>query len=293
MSVAENNVNLPSREQTESSSDLLPEFARPPVTEVALSLQFQPIDKLKGPVIGLLWGKFKDRYPVVEEHPPIDSVIEQFGEPQTIGKVQFQFFDALPPSRVWFVSKSGSELIQVQQDRFVYNWRKVKEEDEYPRYSNLRRALIKELEVFRQFLHEEQLGDLVFNQTEVTFVNTIVSGEGWQRHGQLHNVLTIHSGSYSDSFFDEPENILTVLRYVIPSDVGTPRGRLHITVAPVFSNKDKKPAFNLTFIARCSPDGSIDDAISCLDLGHKWMVKGFASITTKEMHRIWERRDEH
>lgn len=289
MSVAENNLNLPSRE-TISTSDSLPEFASPPVTEVALSLQFEPISKLKGPAIGLLWGKFKDEYPVVEEHPALDPVIEQFGIDAVPNvKLKFQVFDSPPPSRVWFVNESGNELIQVQQDRFVHNWRKVKETDEYPRYSNLRRKLISDLDVFRGFVQDEQLGEMRFNQSEVTFVNVIVSGEGWERHGQLDNVLTIHSGTYSDDFFKEPENVQTALRYVIPGEGDTPRGRLHITVAPVVTLKEKKPAFNLTITARCTPDGSVEDAISCLDLGHRWIVKGFASITTEEMHRVWGR----
>jgi uncharacterized protein (TIGR04255 family) len=289
MSVAENNLSVRLGDRM-GSSDLLPEFERPPVTEVALSLQFEPLSKLRGPVIGLLWGKFKDRYPVVEEHSPIDPVIETFGASNSVSRIKFQVLDAPPPARVWFMSQTGQQLIQVQQDRFIYNWRKLSDEDTYPRYSQLRKILIQELELFDRFVKEEQLGDLIFKQTEVTFVNTIISGEGWQRPGQLHNVLTIHSGAYSDTFFDEPESIQTALRYVIPDESGNPVGRLHITVVPLISLKGKEPALNLTLIARCTPDGSIEDAIRCLDLAHRWMVKGFASITTKEMHRIWERK---
>lgn len=292
MSVAENNLNLPSREGA-SAADSLPDFANPPVSEVALSLQFEPLPKLRGPVIGLLWGKFKEKYPAVDEHPALDPVIERFGSDAlpNVG-MQFQVLAAPLPVRVWFVNEGGSELVQVQQDRFVHNWRKVKETDQYPRYSNLRGKLIEELEIFRQFIQEEQLGEMVFNQSEVTFVNIITSGEGWERHGQLNNVLTIHSGSYSDEFFKEPENVQTALRYVIPGEDEAPRGRLHITVLPVVSARDKKPALNLTLTARCGTKGSIDDAISGLDLGHRWIVKGFASITTRDMHHIWGRQDE-
>jgi uncharacterized protein (TIGR04255 family) len=291
--VIDSNNNVSSKKLAMSASDSLPEFARPPVTEVALSLQFEPLAKLKSPVVGLLWGKFKDRYPKSEEQPAIEPVIERFGtEALQNLKIQFQVFDAPPPSRLWFVSESGSELVQVQQDRFVHNWRKVRETDEYPRYSNLRQKLMKEVEIFRRFVEEEQLGELRFNQTEVTFVNIIVSGEGWERHGQLSNVLTIHSGNYSDDFFKEPENVQTALRYVIPNENQEPVGRLHINVIPVVLAKGKTPGFNLTFIARCAPNGSLEDAIRCLDLGHRWIVRGFASITTKKMHQIWERQDD-
>lgn len=291
--VGESNHNLAPKELATPASDSLPEFARPPVTEVALSLQFEPLAKLKSPVIGLLWGKFKDRYPAYEEQPAIEPVIERFGtEALQNFKIQFQVFDAPPPSRVWFVNESGSELVQVQQDRFVHNWRKVHETDEYPRYRNLRQRLIDELEMFRGFVEKEQLGELLFNQSEVTFVNIIVSGEGWERHGQLNNILTIHSGNYSDDFFNEPENVQTALRYVIPGENDKPAGRLHVSIVPVVLAANKTPGFNLTLTARCAPNGSLEDAIRCLDLGHRWIVKGFASITTKDMHRIWERQNE-
>jgi len=295
MSLAQDNVNLSAihERNADDGLDLLPDFERPPVSEVALSLQFEALNNLRGPVLGLLWGAFKNRYPKVEEHPPLEPVIERFGGADVMRnvKVQFQILDAPPPARVWFMNNEGTELLQVQQDRFVHNWRKTKSEDEYPRYTYLRTKLIEELQLFLAFVEEEKIGKVVFNQTEVTFVNSIVSGEGWERHGQLDNVLTIHSGSYSDDFFKEPENVQTALRYVIPGADQTPLGRLHISVVPVISLQNKKPAFNLTIIARCGPDGSLDDTLRCLDICHRWVVKGFASITTKEMHLVWGRQD--
>jgi len=289
MSVAENNFTpIPLANE---DYEQLPEFARPPVTEVALSLQFEPLKGLTGPVLGLLWGRFKSAYPGVQELPALEPVLERFGAatPRQVN-LQFQVLDAPPPSRVWFITESGTELIQAQHDRFVHNWRKVLDTDVYPRYSNLRAKFLTELETFRQFVEEENLGDLIFNQVEVTFVNTIVSGEGWERHGQLSKVLTIHSGSYSDDFFKEPENVQTSLRYVIPDESQKPRGRLHINVVPTFT-KNKSAALNLTIIARCTPDGSLSDTLTCLDLAHRWIVKGFASITTKEMHEVWGRKE--
>lgn len=295
MSVRHNNIDL-SASYTRNSDDMepLPDFDRPPVSEVALSLQFEPLSNLKGPMLGLLWGAFKDRYPQVEEHPPLEPVIEKFSGPEGMPnlKLQFQVLDAPPPVRVWFVNIEGTELIQVQQDRFVHNWRKATPEDEYPRYTYLRAKLIEELGQFLRFVQEEKLGKIVFNQTEVTFVNSILSGEGWERHGQLDNVLTIHSGHYSDDFFNEPENVQTALRYVIPGADQHPVGRLHISVVPVVSLQNKKPALNLTIIARCAPDGTVEDTLRCLDMCHRWVVKGFASITTKEMHEVWRRQDQ-
>ena len=60
----------------------LPDFAKPPLAEVALSVQFEPLEKMRTPQIGLLWNDFRQRFPDTEEHPPLDSVIERFGIPR-------------------------------------------------------------------------------------------------------------------------------------------------------------------------------------------------------------------
>jgi hypothetical protein len=47
---------------------------------------------------------------------------------------------------------------------------------------------------------------------------------------------------------------------------------------------------NLT--ARGRPDEeSIEGALRFLDIGREWIVRGFAAVTTPEMHAIWRRRD--
>jgi hypothetical protein len=40
-----------------------PDFADPPVVEVALSVQFDPLSALRTPQIGLLWAEYRTRFP--------------------------------------------------------------------------------------------------------------------------------------------------------------------------------------------------------------------------------------
>jgi uncharacterized protein (TIGR04255 family) len=162
----------------------LPDFAAPPVTEVVISVQFDPLTALRTPHLGLLWQDFRDRFPKTEEHPPLPPVIEKFGllGPPQIG---VRFETSLPVPLCWFLNEAGTKLIQVQQDRFVHNWRKIGQSDEYPRYEHIRKTFEVELGIFCQFLAREQLGELVPNQCEVTYVNQISSGKGWEKHGQL------------------------------------------------------------------------------------------------------------
>jgi len=148
----------------------LPDFANPPLVEAALSVQLEPLNKFRTPQMGFLWAEFRRRFPEIEEHPPLDPVIEQFGVQRSrkVG-VRLQMIPKLPTPRCWFLTEFGTELIQVQQDRFVHNWRKVGEGDEYPRYEYVRDKFQEELSIFDCFLRREKIGELVPSQCEITY----------------------------------------------------------------------------------------------------------------------------
>jgi len=57
----------------------LPDFTNPPVIEVALSVQFEPLSGFRTSHFGLLWSDFRRQFPRTEEHPPRPPVIDQFG----------------------------------------------------------------------------------------------------------------------------------------------------------------------------------------------------------------------
>ncbi len=271
----------------------LPDFDNPPLTEVALSVQFEPLEQLRTPQIGLLWAEFRSRFPVTEEHAPLDPVVERFGVPRTAGpEVRLQMLESPPLPRVWFVNPTGTELVQVQKDRFIHNWRKSDKDDKYPRYEPIRDTFRSELETFRAILTREQFGDLSINQCEVTYVNHIVAGDGWKAHGELGNVLTVFSAAYSDSNLAEPEDVRLGMRYVLRNEQNEPLGRLHVSVQSVFRRSDSQPMIALALTARVRPaSDQLDDSIRCLDFGRDAIVRAFASITTPEMHKIWGRKD--
>ena len=273
----------------------LPEFKNPPVVEVALSVQFEPIEALGGPQLGLLWSEYRERFGKTEEHPPLPPAIESFGVPTSLPeRVRFEVRDAMPSPRFWFVNESGTKLIQVQQDRFIQNWRKLKEEDEYPRYAKLRESFRVELDTFQEFLSREKLGEFKTNLWDVTYVNQIAAGQGWEHHGQLANVFTVFGTNYSDDFLSEPEEARLAANYRIRGVDGGPLGRLRITVEPAYHRSDRVPMFVMKNIARGRLEGSdMEEVLRGLDIGHEWIVRGFASITTPEMHRVWRRTDDH
>ena len=276
-----------------SSLDVaLPNFTDPPVVEVALAVQFEPLTNLRTPQIGLLWTNFRKRFPKIEEHLPLDPMMERFGvkgEPTV--RVRLEMRHNPPVPRCWFLNDAGTELIQVQQDRFAHNWRKVGEGEEYPRYEHVRDTFRSELCIFERFLDCEKVGSLTPNQCEVTYVNHIVAGQGWSSHGELARVSTLFSAKYSEEFLPELEEVRLSGSYVIPGGDGQPLGRLHFSIAPVYRRADDRAMFLLKLVARGRPEGEgLDGALRFLDTGREWIVRGFAAITTPEMHKVWGRR---
>ena len=271
----------------------LPDFRKPPVAEVALSLQFDPLDSLRTPHLGLLWEQYRGTFPTFEEHPPLPPAVEWFGLPTSSGFApQVELLTVPPMPRCWFVNTRGSDLIQVQQDRFVFNWRKLKEEDVYPRYEYIRAEFGKELDVFLSFLSKENIGRLVPNQCEVTYVNQLLSDKGREHPGQLDRLITVWRNKYSDRFLKEPEDVRLSMRYLI-RDGERPVGRLHVNVEPRLSTIHKLPVIVITLTARGAPlTKDIEGAMRFFDIGRSWIVSAFASITTQEMHQNWERLDE-
>lgn len=111
----------------------LPDYKKPPVVEVAISIQFNPLKELNVPKLGALWLEFEKEFPETQDQPPLSPVFEVYGQIQP-PRFEFRFEAAPPLSRCWFLNKAGTELIQVQQDRFILNWRKTTETAKYIRY---------------------------------------------------------------------------------------------------------------------------------------------------------------
>lgn len=266
----------------------LPDFRSPPVSEVALSVQFEDIP-LQLVQLGLLWQRFRVSYPLTEQHHPIAGVIEQFAEEKPPKSVMQLVSSQIPPIRFWFLSEDGSHLVQVQNDRFVRNWRGSG--DQYPRYEVLRSAFKEDYSIFENFLKDEGVAPPNPTQCEITYVNNIVAGKGWEHHGEAHKVFEVCSLPDLESE-PEPEDFGFALRYMIPDEQGAPIGRLRVTVSSAHRTKDKTPLFVMTMIARGKLKGEgINSVVAFHDLGRAWIVKRFAALTTAQMHEIWGRRD--
>lgn len=267
-------------------------FSHPPVVEVVLGVQFESLTNLSIADIGLLHGEYRSRFPNYEAHPPLVPAIERYDKRRSkVGGVQFSFNTGVELPRSWFLNDDGSELIQIQPDRFVHNWRKTKDQS-YPRYPSIRSTFESEMQRFSKFAAERDANGMVVKQCEVTYVNHIQVCNVWSDHSELGKVFTFCGSKFGDQFLPELEKGGASLHFVFDSDSGHPLGRLHATIDSAYSVSDDKPIFTMQLTARGAPLGDgVDGVLAFLDMGREWIVNGFVSLTTDAMHKVWGRQE--
>jgi uncharacterized protein (TIGR04255 family) len=263
----------------------LPSFKSPPVVETVLGVEFEPLAALTVPYFGLYWSRIRDRYPRTEVQPALGRVTEQFGPGRTESRPTVEFVET-PVVRCWYFHKSDDRLLQLQQDRFIHNWRKAGRDSEYPRYETLKPCFEEEWRGFLAFLQESKIDPPRPAQCEVTYVNHIDTGSGWRGLGDAAEVTTLAGAGMRAPFLGEPESLAIATNYLLPEGLG----RLRVSVQHALRRDDGRELLQMTLTARGapkSPDWS--DVSAWFDLGHEWVVRGFTDLTTRGMHALWER----
>jgi uncharacterized protein (TIGR04255 family) len=272
----------------QSAQHDLPQFDNPPLVETALSVQFERLPSVRSVHFGLFWRLVRDRYPTSQEHPPLSPVVEQFAEPQfQPARLQFEAYDSLSLRRIWLLNSAGTEMMQLQNDRFIKNWRKGDEEQEYPRYEPvIRPAFERDFREFQSFLAAEKLGQTKINQCEVTYVNHVVAGEGWNGWAEIDKVFEFYKQSSTGPFPGRAEDVGFHARFPILGPNKEPIGRLYVEVQPAMRVPDGKPMYTFNLTARGMWGGDLE----FLDIGRRWIVKSFERLTTSNMHVIWKKK---
>jgi uncharacterized protein (TIGR04255 family) len=201
--------------------------------------------------------------------------------------IQFQFEHDPNAVRCWFLTTDDTELIQVQRNRFIQNWRKVKGDEVYPRYdTRLRPAFAKRHARYLEFLVAQGLSIPTILQIELTYINDLVPGEGWGNVGDLHRLLTPWRGEYTHGFLPSPYGMRIGASYAMPEQ----RGRLHLNIQRVVRPRDQHEILQFRLTARVKPtSGEERSILEAFDLARDWIVNGFTDWTTPTMHKIWGR----
>jgi len=265
----------------------LPKYGKPPVVELVCGILFESLSKFLAPHMGLLWEVFKTEYPNIRQMMPLAPLIEGFdATPRSVGPLSDDF--PLHP-RVWFETKDGTGLIQVQRDRFLYNWKKVKPEDEYLHYEHVIGQFKNCLSQFESFLHDNELGEIKPIQYELTYVNHIPKGEGWNKLNEVGKVFPdISWRNGTNRFLTELEGMNVQTSFRLPER----QGRLHAAIRYGIRQPDQAILLLDLTCRGIGEDRSRSAMWQWFDLAHQWIVRGFADLTSAEMQEsTWRRSD--
>lgn len=253
----------------------LPSYKKPPVNEVVCGMRFQPLDKLRVPHIGLLWDKFRADYPIIEHAPPISS-------PK--GELLIDKVTGLPLPRIWFINKTGDQLIQFQFDRFYFNWRHRGQD--YPRYNHIRNNYDSVRNTITKFFSEFNLGEIEPIEFELTYINHIPKGQIWDTMNDLPRIFSDFKWKKTQKLFlPIPEKLAWNIEFALPEH----NGHLIVNLKQAIRTVDKAPL--LVFELKAQGIGEKESVREWFDLAHEWIVRGFTDLTTPEIQKIWEREE--
>jgi len=258
------------------SADPLPSYKQSPVDEVVCGIRFEPLPQLKVPHIGLLWEKFRQEYPVTQHAIPIATDASLLVDETT----------GVPLPRIWFISKADNELVQFQLDRFYYNWRH--RGDDYPRYPSIVEKFEKAKRQLDAFTDELLLGTITIVECELTYINHIPKGQGWESIDDLPKVIRDFTWQkQKHSFLPAPANVAWQTRFPLPNG----KGWLNVKLNQAKRKVDGVPLLILELAAKGLGEETTATALrNWFDLAHEWIVCGFADLTTKETQEtIWKR----
>jgi uncharacterized protein (TIGR04255 family) len=263
------------------------DFNAPPLSEVVFSVQFagNVIDEVG--TLAEFWPKIRTQYPGHDKQPPLPPATEIFETPAAGPELQFQVMHGAPPQRYWFLSEDGTQIVQVQNDRLMFNWRQVSGSETYPRYATLAPQFAQLLETFLTCESVDREAAEV-TWVELQYVNPINAPGFDGTHGQLARILNFLVEDPPRMTLSSVEDTQLQQRFRILDDQKQPQGRLYLSAVPGWS-REGNPVYLLTLLARGRPrPGSLVEGVSgFLAKAHDLIVNGFKEVTTSAMHEAW------
>lgn len=260
------------------SKNGLPDYEKPPIGEVVCGLVFEKIEHFKAPHLGLFWQKVRSGFPKCQHAPPLDFSPES---PDLMRQ--------LPLPRVWFINDEDNILIQLQNDRILFNWRRIKEDEPYPRYRTIIVNFKEVLKTFDDFLEEERLGTVKPIKCELSYINYIPKGEGWDTLDDIKELLPDlgwRPGVENKRFLPTP--LVIGWNSVFPLETEE-TGRLNVSLEYATRRADRVPVLVLKLTAiGLGSDNTMGAVWDWFELAHKWIVCGFRDLTgTKVQEETW------
>lgn len=256
-----------------------PSFKFPPLSEVSIGIQFEPLERLRIPHFGAFWERLRADFPLTAHALPIAN---------QDGSVQFDPGTNLVLPRVWFINLTDSRLIQLQTNRYNFNWRKRDDAESYPRHPEIVDKFFHYLGALKEFLAEADIGLIQPTVTELTYVNTFEQGKEWASAEDISNIIRDFPWEKQDDrFLPNPQELNWAAVFSLPDN----QGRLDVKLNPAQRNRDGQSVLLFELTASNEVHGQAREVTeSWYELAHEWIVKSFADLTKREaQEKYWGR----
>jgi uncharacterized protein (TIGR04255 family) len=282
------------KEPSLSATERTPDFAKPPVVEFVLGAQFAPLENFNTGHFGLFWERLgRDEWPIAGEEPPLDPQFELFDSPRwrVARNLQFKLQPGFQPGRFTLQNADRDRMIQLQDTRLLLNWRKRTSggEVKYPSYKVLICEFEQRLAFLEKFVMEHELGELQFNQWEITYVDSFPQEEFWQTPADWQRILPGLFGTLSTT--TQSELSLEHRAAEWSYEIKPKKGRLHVIAQVGCLIESGKPSLLLNLTARGPIDGSGFTSLrEGLDLGHLVSVREFLGMVDQNIKDTWNQK---
>jgi uncharacterized protein (TIGR04255 family) len=268
-------------------------FDAPPVVETALSVQFNSLPGFSGAHAGWFWKEYVEKltdgptnqWIHAADVPRLPEVFEKFGT-EDIWVPPSVRFAPVTSVRTQLLRGDGERMIQVQDTRFVLNWRKA--EGSYPSYQALLPEFRNMLHAFQSFCSEAGFGLPVYNVWEIVYVDHVRKGTMWDSARDLSRIfpgLSTPPVSVQHAPPSGDETVSADWRFSLANR----RGRLYIQIRQVRIQPSNEEVIQLTTTAR-GPVNENQSWEQGLNFGHEAIRETFLAITSAEAQRYWEKR---
>jgi len=262
----------------------LPSYENPPVQEVVCGVVFEEMVELGSPHFGLYWARIRDRFPNFQEATPVSIPI--VGEP---AGAEAEFATLPPLRRVWYMHENRDRLLQLQSNALLYNWRRVDAEVAYPRFDTVHAEFLKEVDAFGEFLQQEGLPAMTDIQYELTYINHVLMGEGWEELSDLGGVFRHLSAPANDIRY----GTLATIDYRLTFEMPDAAGRLSLRVRNATRKADNVPLLAMDVVARGRlGEPPREQRDEWFRLAHETIVEGFEDFMGSEIQDEQWRREE-
>lgn len=249
-------------------------YRKPPLNEIVFQVLFPEIEGF-GPVhIGLFWSEIRDTFPTIQAVPRI-------GLPETFNLRS----GVLPDNRVWLVHKDNSQVIQIQDDRFLFNWRETGESDSYPGFDVLYPMFKDLFAKFIKFLDVENLRPEKLTGYELSYTNHIYEGV-WSEWNDTSKVFP------ALNWVGNPKKMppLKGFRHLMRCELPNSSGELAITIDSRTHKQSDKPLINFEIkVTDIGKDLEIDSLDNVFLPAHDRLVETLTSMTSRAVQKSWEK----